>query len=301
MNTKTLLLLTALTTLTIIGCKKKQPTITVVEPTKSTISLRLIKEIDGFEVPECFIIDPATGHLYVSNVVTDNEGYWVDDNNGYISQLDSDANIKELKWLASTEESPIHAPKGMTILDGYLYFTDNAQLKRVPLTGDKTVEQIELPETEKLNDLATDGTSVYVTDTALSKAYKVETDGSSKEIPAPESVNGITAWQGKIFAVSWDLHEVYELDPAGVNAPVPFGLADHFTALDGIEILDDGTFIVSDFDGNKISAISPDRKTVTDLAEAKSAADIAIDRDRKLLYVPMLLTPNARVYEIVRE
>jgi hypothetical protein len=279
--------------LAVLGCGKK-------ETPAGSVSLELVKEIEGFSVPECFIADKATGDIYVSNIVTDDEGYWVDDNNGFISRLDGEGNIKELKWLASTDAMAIHAPKGMTILGGYLYFADNAELKRVLLSDKSKVEVIELGETENLNDLANDGVSVWVTDTAKGKAFKVETDGSFKEIPGPEKINGITCWKGKIFAVSWDLHEVYELDPAGVKEPVAFGLAENFVNLDCIEVLEDGTFIVSDFIGNKIAAISSDRKTVTPLAEAESAADFYIDREKGLLYQPMVLTSKAGVYKIVQ-
>ena len=80
-----------------------------------------------------------------------------------------------------------------------------------------------------------------------------------------------------------------------------FGLAEHFVNLDAIEVLENGTFIVTDFGGNKVAAIKPDRKTVIVLAEAQSAADFGIDRQRNLIYVPMLQTNKARVYEINAE
>jgi DNA-binding beta-propeller fold protein YncE len=287
-----------LTAITFISaCSKKQPDSAPTQP-KPVISMELIKEVEGLSIPEGFAIDPATGDVYLSNIVTSDEGYWVDDNAGFISKLDSAGNITELKWLDSTQAQPVHSPKGMTVLDGYLYFNDNTQLKRVPLTGEKKVEIIPLPVTENLNDLANDGKSVWVTDTKLGKAYKVNTDGTFKEIPAPESINGITTFNGKVFAVSWDLHEVYQLDPNGDKQPEPFGLSEHFTALDAIEVLPNGTFIVSDFKGNKVAAILPDRKTVIKLAEVESAADIAIDRDKKILFVPMLMMDKARVYKM---
>ena len=42
---------------------------------------------------------------------------------------------------------------------------------------------------------------------------------------------------------------IYEIDPAGVAEPIPFGLSSHFTNLDAIEVLPDGSFLVSDFKG----------------------------------------------------
>jgi DNA-binding beta-propeller fold protein YncE len=298
MLNKTLATVIALSAiLAVSSCTEKEPAQTA-SGKKAGVSLTLKKEIKGFSVPEGFAIDPASGYVYLSNIVTEDEGYWVDDNAGFISKLDGDGNIIELKWLDSAQAQPVHSPKGMTVLDGYLYFTDNAQLKRVPLAGEKKVEIIPLPETKHLNDLTNDGKSVWVSEMDLDKIYKVHPDGTYKEIPSPENVNGIGIYKDKAFAVSWDLHEVYEIDPNGEKAPVPFGLSEHFTNLDGIEILEDGTFIVTDFKGNKVSSISADRKTVTTLAEVESAADFAIDREKKLLYVPVFMRDAARIYEM---
>lgn len=269
-------------------------------PQSASISLKLIKEVDGFDIPECVVIDENTGDLYVSNVATSEEDYWGDDGNGFISLLDRDGQVKELKWLADTPEMPIHSPKGMTICGGWLYFNDNASLKRVSLDGSKKVELIPLGKTKWLNDLATDGVHVWTTDTATGSVFRVDSQGTWTELKGVESINGITCWKGQVFAVSWDLHEAYELDPAAQKPAQPFGLADHFVNLDGIEVLSDGTFLISDFKGNQVVAVLPDRQTVIKLAEAESAADIGIDRKRGLLYVPLFMKNKIRIYEISR-
>ena len=115
------------------------------------------------------VLDPAGGKIYVSNVVTPNEGYWVDDNNGFLSLLTAEAKIEKLRWLEGSAGMPIHAPKGMCILDGKLYFNDNTQLKRCSLDAPGKVEVIPLPGAKKLNDLATDGKSIWATDTETGK------------------------------------------------------------------------------------------------------------------------------------
>jgi len=79
---------------------------------------------------------------------------------------------------------------------------------------------------------------------------------------------------------------------------VPFGLAAHFTNLDAIEVLDNGLFIVSDYTGNKICSISKDRKTVSTLIELQSPADVGLDRENKLLYVPEMLVNRATILEL---
>jgi hypothetical protein len=108
-------------------------------------------------------------------------------------------------------------------------------------------------------------------------------------------------YKGKLFAVSWTLHEVYELDPTGKEEPRSFGVASHFTNLDGIEVLEDGSFLVSDFTGNKLAVIAPDRKTVRVLKEIESPADIGLDRVRSLLYVPQFMKNRVAVFKLERK
>ncbi|MBA4147771.1 MAG: hypothetical protein H0X66_06615 [Verrucomicrobia bacterium] len=247
----------------------------------------------NFDVPECLLFDSARKGVFVSNISAKEDEYWSDNGKGFISLIDPDGTMKNLRWLDGNVENPLHSPKGMCVVKNWLYFTDNTRLLRCKIGKNSEVasapEVVALPGTKKLNDLATDGKSVLVSDTELGKVFRIDPSGKVLEIPSPENVNGVTFHRGKIFAVSWGLHEVYELDPAGKNPPKPFGLASHFKNLDGIEVLDDGTFLVSDFMGNKVSTISPDRKTVRTLIEIESPADIGLDRKRGILYVPQFM------------
>jgi sugar lactone lactonase YvrE len=276
------------------GCAKDQP----VDMAATELAVEKVVVIENLDLPECMVIDSDSGKVYVSNVVTANEGYWVDDSNGFISLMSPDGKIEKLHWLESTSAMLVNDPKGMCILDGKLYFNDNDKLKYCSLEAPRETGAISLPGAQKLNDLATDGKSIWVTDTGASKVFCVELDGSSREIHSPDTINGIACYDGKLFAVSWDLHEVYELDPAGRGSPVPFGLASHFTALDCIEVLDDGRFIVSDYKGNKVCSISADRKTVRTLIELETPADFGLDRDNKLLYVPEMLSNRAVILKL---
>lgn len=272
------------------GCPRKGPA--------GSVAVEKVKVIEGLDLPECLVIDPDSGNIFVSNVVTPNKGYWDKDKNGFISKLAADGTILQLRWLESTDDMAIDGPKGMCIANGNLYFNDVDTLKYRSLDGTGAVGVIPIDGSVKLNDMAAAGGVIWVTDTARGKAFRIAPDGAMREIPAPESVNGITFHDGKLFAVSWGLHEVYELDPAGVKKPVAFGLADNFVALDGIEVLADGSFIVSDYKGNMLYSISADRKTITELIELESPADFAIDRENDLLYVPEMLKSRAVILKI---
>lgn len=267
--------------------------------TQPAWQLTLIKTIDGFDVPECTLYDPATDAVYVSNIETKNAGYWVYDNKGFISKLDPNGQIINLRWQSGDKEK-LSAPKGMCVFKGNLYVADIGKLWI--FSPDKPPQVINVPDANNLNDVAEDGKTVYISDTIAAKIYRMlDPEDPNKGFMvtnAPASINGLSFSKGRMFGVSWKLHEIYELDADGKNEPKPFGLAEHFTTLDGIEVLDDGTFIVSDFNGNKISAVSPDRKTVTTLATLKSPADIGIDRKRNVLYAPQFLTNQVAIFKI---
>jgi sugar lactone lactonase YvrE len=276
------------------GCAKDQPADTAA----GELTVEKVAVIEGLDLPECMVIDPNSGKVYVSNVVTANEGYWVDDSNGFISLMSPDGKIEKLRWLDSSFGTPVNNPKGMCILDGKLYFNDNDKLKHCSLKAPSETGIIAFPEAQKLNDLATDGKSIWVTDTGASKVFCIGPDGRVRQIQSPDTINGITSYKGKLFAVSWGRHEIYELDPDGEEAPVAFGLASHFTALDGIEVLDDGTFIVSDYKGNKLCSVSADRKTVRTLIELETPADFWLDRQNMLLYVPEMMSSRAVILKL---
>jgi len=256
--------------------------------------------LEGLALPECALPDPANGVVYVSNVETDVEAYWEDDGHGFISKVSPTGEMITLRWLEGSEHTPVNSPKGMCILDGHLYFTDNTRLLKYALDGTGPLMEVPLPHTARLNDMATDGTFVYVSDIELGLVYKVGPRGGQTIVKAPPSINGITFSKGRMLCVSWDEHEVYELDPSSAKEPVPFGLAEHFTTLDGIEALDDGTLIVSDFEGNKVCTVSADGKQVQTLIELDTPADIGLDEQRGLLYVPQLMSSELAVFRLKR-
>lgn len=263
-------------------------------------SLTPVTTLDGFQVPECALWDGKANRLYVSNIESEPGQYWSDDGKGYLSVVGPDHRVVAARWLDSTLAAVIDSPKGMCLLGAHLYFTDNTRLLRCDAATGKGLEVV-AKGFQQANDLATDGEGVWLSDTAAGKVYRVATDGGRREIPAPEGVNGLACAGGRLFAVSWALHDVYELDPKGVRPPVAYGLARHFTNLDGVEVLEDGSLLVSDFPGNQLCLVAPDRVTVTVLARIDSPADIGLDRQRGLLYVPQFLHGRLAIFRLERK
>ena len=255
--------------------------------------------LEGMNAPESFVIDPATGVGYISNIEAAPDKLWADDQKGFISRVMPGGILDEVRWKDGTEGNKLSSPRGMCIYDGAIFVADNTRVCRLALDTAGTEGPVKGLEGVRLNDIATDGSGVFVSDTGAGKVYRI-IGRAITEIKAPEGVNGITFHGGKMYAVSWTLHDVFELDPEGKADPKPFGLAKHFMALDGIEVLDDGTFIVSDYEGNKVCTIAPDRETVHTLCKAKLVADIGLAPRSGLLFVPQLSANNVVVYTLDR-
>jgi sugar lactone lactonase YvrE len=255
--------------------------------------------LEGFDVPECALVDPQTGFIYVSNIEATPEMYWSDNGKGFISRLRPDGTIA-LRWIDSRPDFVLNSPKGMCILNGRLYVADNTRILVFALDNGRPLRALAVDGAERLNDMATDGRHVYVSDTQAGRILRVDDGGQGRHetVAELEGVNGITFDGGRMYAVSWDLHEVYEIDRSGQQPPRPFGLAEHFVHLDGIEVLDDGSFIVSDFVGNRVVRISRDRRTVTTLAELQTPADIGLDRVNRRLFVPQLTVDKLAIYHL---
>lgn len=270
-----------LTTVLVAGCA-------ALRPGGGGLRLHELRRLSGFKVPESVLPDVGTGTLYVSNIEAVPGEYWSDDGHGFVTRIEADGRRSD-RWLDSAPGAVLNAPKGLCLLQGRLYLADNHRLLSCDAAtgGGLTVVAVGFGD---VNDLATDGSSIWLSDSAEAAGgvWCLAPDGSSRrQVPAPTRPNGLAFHQGRLFVVSWDAHDVFELDPQGVLPPRPFGQGRHFTNLDGLVVLDDGTFIVSDFNGNQVCAISPDRKDVRGLARVTSPADIGLDRPRGLLYVPL--------------
>jgi len=264
-----------------------------------------IDEIESgktYNWPESMIALP-NGDLLVSQILSLDGTGWAYDNNGYITLLNSDGNVINKRWAVSMPGAELHAPKGMKLVDDRLYVCDNNRIVRYTLEADgpSTAIEIPIPGAEHLNDMAEADGVLYVSDTTRALVYAINLDTLDIiRIEAPTKVNGVTVFDGRLFAVSIDDGDVYELDINGRRPPRSFGLSQYFNGLNGIEILDDGTLIVSDVRGGAIYAISPDLKNVFELAKLDWPADIGVDRVNNRLLVPQLKSNQISIYKLIK-
>lgn len=267
---------------------------------------RKVHQMEGFDIPECVVVDAKNNAAYVSNVVAARDGsgydrFWEHDGTGFISRIQLPAKVDAVRWQQSSPRQKLNGPKGMCVQGGFLWVADIDRVVRFPLAGDGAAEVVAVPGAQALNDMATDGAAAYVTDIKAGKCYRLRAGGAHEEIPAPPGINGITFFQGKMYGASWGERDIYELDPKGARPPRPFGLKSHFRTPDGIEVLDDGTFIVSDSEGNQVVTIAPDERAVRKIIGTPAPADVGFDRSRGLLYVPLFFESRVEVYQLEKK
>jgi len=261
-----------------------------------------VLDITGLAVPECAAVLGETGEVFISNIDAPAKGadnrYNTDDGTGFITRLKTGGQIARGRWVDSQTNAPLNSIKGICVLKGIVYACDVDRVRRMSVETGQALESVIIHDAKFLNDAATDGKYIYVSDSNTDKIHRLDGD-KQMEIPGPPNPNGIAFSGGKMFVVSWAKHDIYEVDLDGIMPPKPFGLADHFSGLDGVDILSDGTFIVSDQKQNKIVLIAADRKRVRMLLEIKGGpADFGIDHARGLLYIPLVWDNSVVVYKL---
>ena len=126
-----------------------------------------IAEVDGFQIPECVVVDTENKRGYVSNVAATAEGegyerFWADDGNGFISQfslpdvpqrsrrknknqVSVPENLTGEDLARSNEKFRFSGPKGMCLLGDTLWVTDIDRVLVFSVTGKFAPQVVEVP------------------------------------------------------------------------------------------------------------------------------------------------------------
>ncbi|WP_436831892.1 hypothetical protein [Parapedobacter sp. DT-150] len=286
MNTSFFLTATALTLLGCAGGQNNDSTDAPVTP-KLTQSWKTDTIFTG---SESALYDPAQDAIFVANGNT-NAGD--KDNDGFISTLNTDGTIRDLKWV----EGDLHAPKGMAVLGGKLYVTDIDAVKIIDIASAAIEKTIAVDSAVFLNDLATDGQQLYFSDTQTGHIYRMTTDGSYETIStANPNVNGLECHDGRLYALDGEGLKKFSDDgqytQEVVNTEVTGG--------DGLIILNDSTFVASRWHGEVFFIRGKETTVLLDTqAEKSNTADIGFVPGQNLVLVPTFLKNEVAAYELV--
>ena len=150
--------------------------------TEAEAAPKLLWETKGLAQPELVVVDPATGAIYVSNIVG---AVMQKDGNGFIAKLNGDGKVVTRQWVKGS-----YSPTGLALHDRTLYVADVDQLVEINAASGEIVKRYPAKGATFLNDVAIDpdGT-VYVSDTPSNTIWRLK-DGSFEPWLADDKLNG---------------------------------------------------------------------------------------------------------------
>lgn len=258
-------------------------------------------EVPGFETPESVLHDEAADIYLVSNI---NGAPLAEDDNGFISRVSPAGEVVELRWIdGAAGNVTLNAPKGSAIRGDTLFVAD---INVVRLFNRRTGEPLgnwPVEGASFLNDadVGPDG-ALYITDSGLAAGeggftatgtdavYRFE-DGTPVVVArgaALSAPNGVVADSLGTIIAPFAGDAVYSLNEEGQPTSLvtlPAG------QLDGLVRLDDGSFLVSSWQGQAVYHARPgDPEGYDVMAEVEGVeapADIGYDARRGRVLIPL--------------
>lgn len=288
------LLVIALLMVALASCNVGNTTTEKVE--QDSVKKFILKEVwrtdTTLRTPESVIYDRERDILYVSNL---NMEPRMKDANGFISKLDKEGNITELRWIEG-----MSSPKGLAITGDTLFAADVDEVIVMDINKGEVIHTIPVEGGRMLNDITTDNKgTIYFSDTDANKIYKysggdlIEWLGEGLLGP-----NGLLLKGDTLFIASQGENNFAMID---VNEKKMKVLTENIIHADGIVYIGiPGYYIVTDWDG-EIFMINPDFSKTSLLSTKElqtNAADIEFIPELDLLLVPTFFKNSVVAYRL---
>jgi hypothetical protein len=267
--------------------------------------------VTELQSPYSFVNDPVEKGYFISSVNGEAE---VADNNGFITKLDPQGKLLNLKFIQGGKgDVTLHAPKGMAVVERVLYVADLDTLRGFDTTTGQPVLALTirslapapsgLPQTS-LNDVTFDGKGhLYCSDQKANTIYRIDLASRTFSVlvtdPALAGPSGLVVHpkSGQIIAVSWDKGKISEISPEGVVTELFSNgfFSSRFQNLRGVDFDRWGNMYVSDFTTGKVWRMSWDKRFQVIAEFLPSPGDLSIDRANNLILVPYELAHAAEM------
>lgn len=263
---------------------------------------KLLFEVKGLEQPESVIQDPATGAIYVSNIAG---AIMQKDGNGFIAKLKPDGTLIARQWIKG-----LNAPTGMALHDRTLYVVDVDELIEINVASGEIVKRYPAKGAIFLNDVAVgeDGT-VYASDTPMNTIWRLK-DGSFEPWFANDVLNGpngLLVQDGKLIVASFGKlpGEGQKQELGGLlavdiekQAVSTFGNNDKLGNLDGLQALQPGVYLVTDWAAGGLYRVDAKGKAERLIKLGKGSADFIYLPDSKTALIPIMLSNSLVAYTL---
>ncbi|MCJ7529288.1 MAG: hypothetical protein MUO37_14550 [Methyloceanibacter sp.] len=263
---------------------------------------KLLFEVKGLEQPESVIQDPATGAIYVSNIAG---AIMQKDGNGFIAKLKPDGTLIARQWIKG-----LNAPTGMALHDRTLYVVDVDELIEINVASGEIVKRYPAKGAIFLNDVAVgeDGT-VYASDTPMNTIWRLK-DGSFEPWFANDVLNGpngLLVQSEKLIVASFgklpgdgqkqELGGLLAVD-LEKQAVSTIGNNDKLGNLDGLQALQPGVYLVTDWAAGGLYRIDAKGKFERLIKLGKGSADLIYLPDQKMALIPIMLSNSLVAYTL---
>lgn len=266
--------------------------------TDSTVTVQAEKEISGqFKYNEgTFWYD---GGLLISNFGSSTFDPLNSEGKGYISYYKNDSVTTFIP-----ADGNLNGPKGIYVGNGYIYIADVGKVA-VYKIGDSTTKpvNIQFPKEEVfVNDLASDGQTLYVSVVNTGNIYKIDISDPAKlttvqpvKFSNVVGANGLVLDGSRLFVASYpadgkttEANVVYVIND--ITNPLPEKFINTPGQYDGVALsADKKTMYITNWDPVQVAAVNMDTKQITPLTlttPVESVADITLQNGT--LYIPDL-------------
>ena len=277
------------------SCAEKTSVAATSDQKKETkISLVKKWETDTvFTTAESAIYDEKRDVIYVSNI---EDGPWEADGQGSIGQLSLTGEVINSRWIEG-----LNAPKGLGIVNDYLYVTDLTTLVEIDIIGNKVNKRYLIDEASGISDITTSPSGiVYISDSQVGKIFKLEDGVISQIKDGLAKSNGIFYEKDRLLIGTW---EDERLNAMNFSDKMISTIAENIPQPDGIESDGKGGYFVSSWKG-LIHYVHPDGKTEVILdstSDEIGAADLDYIVSKNMLIVPTFFHNTVVAYEFVKE
>ncbi len=239
------------------------------------------------KTPESVLYDPKKKVLYVSNI---NGKPLEKDGNGFISQLSLEGRVIKLNW-----STGFNAPKGMGLSNEKLYVTDIDRIVSLNTSSGIIAGIFHVKDAVFLNDITVgnDG-SVYISDMSTNTIYLLKGGTVSLFLNSEKlkRVNGLFFENDYLLAGTENSIVKIDLKKKEITPLVP-----ETGPIDGLEALDEGLYVISDWAGKIQLVNNREKMVISDTTNRKiNAADIEVVPSLKMLIVPTFFDNRVVAY-----
>jgi hypothetical protein len=245
-------------------------------------SLEKLWESDSVTLkgPESVLFDSESNSLYVSSM-----------GSGTIVRMGPDGKVIKNNWVTG-----LNSNKGSALFNGLLYTAEQSGIAVIDVDKASVVKRIPIEGAQMLNDVAMDSKGViYVSDTRAARVYRIEGDKPTIYLENMPGANGL-------LTVNTDLYVLTSTSFQKVNTDkVITRISDSFeSGLDGIVMVAENEFIISDFHGilYYVKADGSKQILLDTRANRIMSNDISYDSKTRNLYVPSFSTNRVIAYKL---